>query len=167
MFIRIGSFIFPTTCAGVGNLIDLGDGGAHSPVLARSEPEYVNDSIIKKSQLLDNAAVASKDPFDMREYQLQLLISSRVSTIMAACSGGIGVRFPAITCKFVTVIYTVHILRSRYTSPVKGGVTVSQFYLQSLVPLSAAGLGRLLLGVPHRATSVALLKVVDNWPSKQ
>ena len=47
--------------AGVCNLIDLGD---QSGQAGRCEPEYVNDAIIKKTQLHD---VSSKDPFDMRE----------------------------------------------------------------------------------------------------
>ena len=38
------------------------------------------------------------------------------------------------------------------------GVTASQLVVQCLTPLAAAGCGRLQLGVPHLATSVALLQ---------
>ena len=41
-------------------------------------------------------------------------------------------------------------------------VPTSQLDLPSLTLLSVAGCGRLQLGVPHWATSVALLQVVDN-----
>ena len=41
-------------------------------------------------------------------------------------------------------------------------VTASQLDLPSLTLLSVAGCGRLQLGAPHWATSVALLEVVDN-----
>ena len=44
------------------------------------------------------------------------------------------------------------------------GVTASQLYLPSLTPSSVASCGRLQLGAPHWATSVAFLQVVDNWP---
>ena len=46
--------------------------------------------------------------------------------------------------------------------PTRVGVAASQLDLPSLTPLSEAGCGRLQLGVAHCATSVALLKVVDN-----
>ena len=55
--------------------------------------------------------------------------------------------------------------RSGGTALVGGGATgstVSELDLPSLTPLSVAGCGRLQLGVPHWATSVALLQVVDN-----
>ena len=42
------------------------------------------------------------------------------------------------------------------------GVTASQLDLPSLAALSVAGCGRLQLGAPNWATSVALLQVVDN-----
>ena len=42
------------------------------------------------------------------------------------------------------------------------GVTANQFDLPSQTPLSVAGCGRLQLGAPDWATSVALLQVVDN-----
>ena len=38
----------------------------------------------------------------------------------------------------------------------------SQLDLQSLIPLSIAGCGRLQVGVAYWATSVALLQVIDN-----
>ena len=41
-------------------------------------------------------------------------------------------------------------------------VTASQLDLPSLTELFVAGCGRLQLGAPHRATSVALLQLVDN-----
>ena len=44
------------------------------------------------------------------------------------------------------------------------GVTANQLDLPSLTPLSVAGCGRLQMGAPHWAASVALLQVVDNWP---
>ena len=40
--------------------------------------------------------------------------------------------------------------------------TASQLDLPSLTPFSVARCGRLQLGVPHWATSVALLQVVDH-----
>ena len=42
------------------------------------------------------------------------------------------------------------------------GVVTSQLDQPSLTPLFVASCGRLQLGVPHWATSVALLHVVDN-----
>ena len=45
---------------------------------------------------------------------------------------------------------------------VEWGVTASQLDLPSLTPLFLAGCGRLQLGAPHWAISVALLQVVDN-----
>ena len=42
------------------------------------------------------------------------------------------------------------------------GVTASKVDLPSLMPLAVAVCGRLQLGIPHWATSVALLQVVDN-----
>ena len=49
-----------------------------------------------------------------------------------------------------------------YILPMRVGVTASQFDLLSLPALSITGCDRLLLGVTHWATSVALLQVVDN-----
>lgn len=44
------------------NLIDFSSEGAQ-PAPVRCEPEYVNDAVIKQTQLLDQ-----RDPFDMRKY---------------------------------------------------------------------------------------------------
>lgn len=47
------------------NLIDLScEGTAPGPL--RSEPEYVNDAVIRQKQLMDQ-----RDPFDMRESCVQ------------------------------------------------------------------------------------------------
>ena len=59
---------------------------------------------------------------------------------------------------------TSYALGTRGVLPTRVGGATSQLDLPSLTPLSVAGCGRLQLGVPHRATSVALLQVVDNWP---
>ena len=59
--------------------------------------------------------------------------------------------------RFVTPIYTVQYVELR-------GVTATQLDLPSLTLLSVAGCGRLQLWASRRATSVALLQVVDNWP---
>ena len=48
--------------------------------------------------------------------------------------------------------------------PMRVGGATSQLNLPSLTPLSVAGCGRLQLGIPHWATSVDLLQVVDNLP---
>ena len=47
---------------------------------------------------------------------------------------------------------------------VEWGVTTSQLDLPSLTPLSLAAYGRLQLGAPHGAITVALLKIVDKLP---
>ena len=59
--------LFLTNCTYVcvavsDNLIDLScEGTAPGPL--HSEPEYVNDAVIRQQQLMDQ-----RDPFDMREY---------------------------------------------------------------------------------------------------
>ena len=60
-----GDNIYTSLCLCVAvsdNLIDLScEGTAPGPL--RSEPEYVNDAVIRQKQLMDQ-----RDPFDMREY---------------------------------------------------------------------------------------------------
>ena len=58
-------------------------------------------------------------------------------------------------------IYTVH-EGAQGVLPIRKGRATSQLDLPSLTLLSAAGCGRLQIGVAHWATSVALLQVVDN-----
>ena len=66
--------------------------------------------------------------------------------------------------RFVARIYTVQYLELMGYCPLYGGgVIASQLDLLSLMPLSVAGCGQLQLGAHYRATSVALLQVVDNW----
>ena len=66
--------------------------------------------------------------------------------------------------RFVARIYMHRAIRGAQEAlPCVGcGATASQLDLQSLQPLSVAGCGRLQLGDPHRATSVALVQVVVN-----
>ena len=45
-------------------------------------------------------------------------------------------------------------------------VTAIQLGLPSLMPLSVAGYGRLQVGAAYRATSVAVLQIVENLPHK-
>ncbi|XP_018009757.1 serine-rich adhesin for platelets isoform X2 [Hyalella azteca] len=61
----------PPSAAGVGNLIDLSNGGLEGSVA--QEPEYVNDAVIKQSQqaAADKTTIA-KDPFDMQPFSATL-----------------------------------------------------------------------------------------------
>ena len=65
-----------------------------------------------------------------------------------------------------TQICGAHLRRASGTQRVlscsRHGVTAGQLDLPSLTPLFVAGCGRLQLRVVHRATSVALLQIVDN-----
>ena len=68
-------------------------------------------------------------------------------------------RFPAEAHRFVAHIFTVPVA-FRGNRPVKGGITVTQSDLPSLLPLPLAGCGRLQRRAGNWATSVALLLVI-------
>lgn len=77
----------PTHHGKVSDLIDLSNETTGSTATLKSEPEYVNDTIIKQKQMMDQ-----RDPFDMQPFSMQLsqLSGSGGGSSVSSSPGGPG-----------------------------------------------------------------------------